>query len=331
MAERVLITGGAGFIGLHLARYLLAEGAEVVLLDDFSRGREDDELREVRRDAEVVRHDLTQPLPPGLLRGSFDHVYHLAAVVGVAPGSRDPARVLNVNVRAALHLLDWCRRRLPRTVFLSSTSEVADGAARVGIASFPMREDAPFVLPDPALPRASYALSKIVAETLFRQRADEFGVRIGRYHNIYGPRMGHDHVIPHFIARAVARADPFAIYGADQTRAFCHVSDAVAATVGLTRLRTSAPVLANIGNDREEIRIHELARRVARLADYQPGWDLHPAPAGSPQRRLPDLGTLREAIDYTPRVDLDAGLRATFDWYATHDSAAGGGQRTASR
>src|SRR5262245_58613280 len=122
-AERVLVTGGAGFIGLHLARRLLAAGAEVVLLDDLSRGTLDADLREVLRHAALVRHDLTHPVPDGLLRGPFDTVYHLAAAVGVGRTLRDPGRVLRTNVLATLHVVDWCIRAGPGMVFLSSTSE----------------------------------------------------------------------------------------------------------------------------------------------------------------------------------------------------------------
>lgn len=317
MAERALITGGAGFIGLHLARQLLAAGTEVTILDDFSRGRPDPELREVGRSATVVRHDLTTPIPLGLLPGRYDQVYHLAAVVGVRTAGEQPARVLEVNLRAAWHLLDWCRRRPPGGLFLSSTSEVADGAARLGLVGFPVPETGPFVLPDPALPRASYPLSKAVAEALFRHAAGQFPVRIGRYHNVYGPRMGYDHVIPQFIGRALARQDPFPIYGAGQSRAFCHVTDAVRATVALARLPAGPPVLvANIGNDREEIRIDRLAERVAGLAGYRPRWQRRDPPAGSPERRLPDLSVLHRLTGYAPAVDLAAGLPATLAWYA---------------
>lgn len=316
MAERVLITGGAGFVGLHLARRLLRQGAEVTLLDDFSRGRADDDLRAVGGAVELVEHDLTAPIPRGLLRGTFDSVYHLAAVVGVQRANEAPAQVLNVNLRSALHVLDWCRSHPPRAVFLSSTSEVADGAARLGLSAFPTPEELPFVLPDPALPRASYALSKVAAETLFRQCAGEFRVRIGRYHNIYGPRMGNEHVIPQFVNRALDRCDPFPVYGASPHRAFCYIDDAVDATVALMELDDDRPVLANIGNDREEIQIGRLAERVVALAGYQPVMKPFDAPAGSPERRLPDLTVLRETVGFEPRVDLDTGLRATFGWYA---------------
>jgi UDP-glucose 4-epimerase/UDP-glucuronate decarboxylase len=316
VAERFLVTGGAGFVGLHLTRHLLPEGVDVVLLDDFSRGRRDRELRDVGRAARVVTHDLTAPIPPDLLGGDFDAVVHLAAVVGVRRVSEEPGRALDVNVRCALNLLDWCRRRPPGAIFLSSTSEVADGAAAAGLAVYPMPEAVPFVLPDPFAPRASYALSKLVAEALLVAHRDQSRVRIGRYHNIYGPRMGDDHVIPQFVGRALRREDPFAVYGTTQSRAFCHIDDAVRATVALLRSPDPEPVVANIGNDREEIRIDRLARKVVRLAGYEPALRPHDPPAGSPSRRLPDLSTLRRVTGYEPAVDLDAGLRATFDWYA---------------
>ncbi len=316
MAERYLVTGGAGFIGLHLVRYLCAQGAEVVVLDDFSRGRRDAELAAVARDVEVVTHDLTTPVPGGLLRGPFDGVFHLAAVVGVHRANTEPARVLDVNVRAVLHLLDWCRTARPGALFLSSTSEVGDGAGGSGLARYPIPENVPFVLPDLAAPRSAYALSKAVAEALVLAHRDLFRVRIGRYHNIYGPRMGHDHVIPQFVTRALARTDPFPIYGATQSRAFCHVDDAVRASVALLRLPAAQPRLANLGNDREEIKIDQLAARVVGLAGYDPVLVAHDPPAGSPERRLPDLTTIRALTGYEPRVDLERGLRATFDWYA---------------
>lgn len=318
MTERILITGGAGFVGLHLARRLLAQGAEVVLLDDFSRGRDDDELRALGGDVAVVEHDLSRAIPEDLLHGSFDGVYHLAGVVGVARANAHPDRVLNVNLRAAVHVLDWCRRRRPRDVFLSSTSEVADGAARLGLADFPVAEDVPFALPAPARPRASYALSKVVMEVLFRQCAQEFRVRIGRYHNIYGPRMGYEHVIPQFIDRGLGQRDPFPLYGAAQTRAFCYIDDAVDATIALMRLSTKEPVVANIGNDEEEIEIRRLADHVVALCGYSPKMEIFEPPPDSPQRRLPDLTVLRETIGYRPKVSLDEGLRATHAWYAEH-------------
>ncbi|MEU3601333.1 NAD-dependent epimerase/dehydratase family protein [Streptomyces sp. NPDC006798] len=315
MSERALITGGAGFIGLHLAKELIRSGTEVVLIDDYSRGRPDDEFAAVRRDARVVRHDLRLPVPDDLLP-PVDHVYHLAAKVGVGQSNRAPGDVLRTNVLATMNVLDWALRHKPAALFLSSTSEVGDGAVRSGLAELPAPETVPYVLPDPALPRAAYSLGKVVSEALLLHGGGEFRIRIGRYHNVYGPRMGYAHVIPQFIERLLDGENPFRIYGAHQTRSFCHVDDAVAATVAMTRLPAGEPLVANIGNDTEEITALALAERLFAVAGTRPEVEIHQPPPGSPDRRLPDLRVLRAATGHTPRVDLDTGLRQTYEWYA---------------
>lgn len=315
-AERILVTGGAGFIGLHLARRLLARGAEVVLLDDFSRGRADRDFQALRDHVEVISHDLRQPIPDGLIRGRIDEVYHLAAVVGVRRNLANPREALWTNVRTTLNLLDWTGRIRPRALFLSSTSEVADGAVRAGLSALPVVEDVPFALTDPRSPRVAYALSKFVAETLFLQEAAGVRVRVVRFFNVYGPRMGTSHVIPQFIGRALAGTDPFDVFGPAQTRSFCHVDDAVTASVALMDLKTEEPILVNVGNDLEEIAAIDLAGRVFAISGIRPSVASLDPPPGSPQRRVPDLTALRRLIGYHPRVDLDTGLKATFEWYA---------------
>ncbi|MDX2525300.1 NAD-dependent epimerase/dehydratase family protein [Streptomyces europaeiscabiei] len=320
MADRVLITGGAGFIGVHLGRRLVSEGCDVTLLDDFSRGVMDEELAELSRAARLVRHDLSEPVPDTLLSGDFDVVYHLAALVGVRRALDDPTGVLRTNVQATVHLLDYCDRNQPGTVFLSSTSEVGDGAAQLGLASLPTAEDAPFALARLHHPRASYALSKAISEAMLHARADRFRVRIGRYYNVFGPRMGSAHVIPQFIERLESGVDPFPVYGGDQRRAFCYVDDAVAATVNLAALPSREPVLANIGNDREEITMFELARRLMEMTGAWRTMSAMPPPSASPQRRLPDLRTLRTLLPSLPVTDLDTGLGEVLGWYRRRGS-----------
>jgi UDP-glucose 4-epimerase/UDP-glucuronate decarboxylase len=315
MADRVLITGGAGFIGAHLGRRLVREGCDVTLLDDLSRGAMDEELAGLSRAARLVRHDLTQPIPHGLLPGDFDVVYHLAAVVGVRRALDDPTGVLRTNVQATVHVLDYCDRNQPGAVFLSSTSEVGDGAAQLGLAGLPTAEDAPFALARLHHPRASYALSKAVSEAMLHARADRFRVRIGRYYNVFGPRMGSAHVIPQFIERLGSGVDPFPVYGGDQRRAFCYVDDAVEATVRLAALPSQGPVVANIGNDREEITMFQLAYRLMDMTGARRTVSAMPPPSASPARRLPDLRTLRTLLPSLPVTDLDTGLGEVLRWY----------------
>ncbi len=227
---------------------------------------------------------------------------------------------------ATNHLFDWCDLTRPDTIFLSSTSEFADGAAQLGAGAFPTPEDVPFVLTEPHSPRSSYALSKAVAESMLLYRANRLRVRIGRYFNVYGPRMGHSHVIPQFVGRVLNGEDPFRIYGGEQTRAFCHVDDAVAATIALTRLPEPGPVIANVGNDTQEIRIADLAQLLMKVAGVSPRLELLDAPANSPARRLPDLSRLRSLLPERTLVPLETGLRQMLDWYgAEHRNSPVGG------
>lgn len=316
MAERVLISGGAGFVGLHLARALLARGDRVTLLDDFSRGRRDADLAALLPRVELQEWDLTAPLPDDLLTETYTQVYHLAARVGVRQSERQPDRVLRDNLLSTVHLLDWCARRPGLAVGFASSSEVYAGTVAAGHAPVPTPETVPLTVPVPPVARACYGASKIAGELLcdYYARAHGLRLRVFRLHNVYGPRMGSAHVVPQFIARARRGADPFDVFG-DQLRCFCHVDDAVRAILLVMALDLVEPLVTNVGNDREEIGMLDLARKVTRLAGYEPGISVHAAPAGSPERRCPDLGLLRSLVAYEPRVDLDRGLEQTYRWY----------------
>ena len=315
MADRVLVTGGAGFIGLHLARRLLADGHQVVLADDLSRGRRDRDLALITAHAELIEADLTKPWTDRRLRRSYDAVYHLVGVVGVANVTADPGGALAVSVAGVLRLADWCRQYEPGLVFFSSTSEVSDGAGLSGLQSYPLAESAPFVLGEPWAPRSAYALGKMTGEAILAHLGGSARVRIGRYHNAYGPRMGMSHVVPEVIARIVRGDDPLTVPGAAQRRAFCYVTDAIEATLRLAAVAGQEPVVANIGNDAEEVTIGDLATRLCAIAGRHPRVQAMPAPHGSPARRRPDLTVLGELTGYQAQVPLSTGLLRTYDWY----------------
>lgn len=328
MRKKILITGGAGFIGLHLAESLAAT-CDVTLLDDLSRGRSDDRLAALLDRVRFVEHDLTTPIPAGLLDTDYAEVYHLAAVVGVVYSNKEPQRVLRTNLLSTIHVLDWFTTLPSATLCFASSSEAYAGSVEAGVAEVPTGEEVPLVVSDPTVARSSYGFSKIAGELLCRNYAAAHGfpLRMVRFHNVYGPRMGYEHVIPQFIERLLAGADPFAIYGADQTRAFCYVTDAVDAIVALTALPTEETLLVNIGNDQEEILIEDLARKVFETAGRSPATDIHPAPPLSPARRLPDVGRLRRLTGQAPKVDLAEGLRRTYEWYAQDIAARAAVQR----
>ena len=315
---RALVLGGAGFVGAHLAARLADEGHELTLVDDLSRGRADATLTALcaRPGVRFVEADLTAPGALGGLPRQWDQVYMLAAVVGVRNVERDPARVIRTNTLALMTVLDW----LPgagETLFFSSTSEVYAGSVGLELAPVPTPEDVPLAIADVTAPRAAYAISKLLGEAAVVHAGRARGLRwvIGRYHNVYGPRMGADHVIPEMALRAIRREDPFRVYGPRQRRAFCHVADAVEATLRLTTTDAAAGHIVNIGNDSDETVIADLAALVCRHAGYAPALERLPAPAGSVERRCPDLTRLHALTGVTPKVSLDTGVGETLDWY----------------
>ncbi|MBT8227738.1 MAG: NAD-dependent epimerase/dehydratase family protein [Dactylosporangium sp.] len=314
---RTLLLGGAGFIGLHLARRLIADGHSVTIVDDFSRGRDDDDLAAVRAEpaVEIISGDLTDPATWAGLPHGWDQIYLLAAVVGVRNVERDPARVVRVNTFAALHLLDWLEPG--ELVFFASTSEVYAGGVELGVATVPTPETVPAVVADVTAPRFAYAVSKILGEAAFIHgaRAGGFRAIVARFHNIYGPRMGADHVIPEMSLRAARGEDPFRVWGFDQYRAFCYVDDAVEAMIRLMATPSAAGQIVHIGNDAQETNIGDLVKLVLRVAGTSPALEILAAPPGSVARRCPDLSKLRALTGYEPAVSLEEGVRRTFAWY----------------
>lgn len=312
-----LVLGGAGFIGLHLARRLLADGHEVTLVDDFSRGRRDGELHEVEQHpgVTVVSADLTDPAAWAGIPHGHEQVYLLAAVVGVRNVERDPARVIRVNTLSALNLVDWLQPG--ERVFFASTSEVYAGGVDLGVVPVPSPETVPVVISDVRAPRFAYAISKLLGEAAFVHGASAKGASavVGRFHNVYGPRMGADHVIPEMLLRARDGENPFGVPGADQFRAFCYVDDAVEAVVRLMSAPEAEGHVVHIGDDTEETNIADLAKLVLRVVGASAELAPSPAPAGSVHRRCPDLSLLRALTGYEPTTPLEEGVRRTWAWY----------------
>jgi UDP-glucose 4-epimerase/UDP-glucuronate decarboxylase len=314
---RTLLLGGAGFIGAHLAARLLDDAHTVSIVDDLSRGRRDAELEALaRRGAVLLERDLTRADALAGLSDEWDQIYLLAAVVGVRNVERDPARVLRVNGLSVLHVLDWLPGR-GETLFFASTSETYAGGVMAGVVPVPTPETVPLSVPDVGAPRFAYAASKIFGEAAVLHAARARGSRcvVGRFHNIYGPRMGADHVIPELSLRALRGEDPFRVFGAAQRRAFCHVTDAVDAITRLMGTPTAAGQVVNIGNDTEETAVEDLVAMVLRVAGVSPRIERLPAPAGSVDRRCPDLARLRALTGFQPKVTLEAGVGETFAWY----------------
>jgi nucleoside-diphosphate-sugar epimerase len=313
--RRILVTGGTGFIGSALVKALVSRGEAVRVLDDNSRGAQR-RLRGVEDDVELVKGDIRDADAVDNAMRGMDEVHHLAFVNGTANFYNAPDLVLDVGVKGMVNVIDSCRRHGVSTLVLASSSEVYQLPPRV-----PTDESAPLVLPDPHNPRLSYAAGKIISELMAINwgRKHFERVLIFRPHNVYGPDMGFDHVIPQFAMRLrqMSRDDAvrteFPIQGGgEETRSFCHVDDLIAGVL-IMRKHGEHLGIYHIGTS-EEIAIADLARRMAAIA----GLHIRLVPSavleGSTPRRCPDISKLR-ALGYAPRVPLDEGLPPTLKWY----------------
>lgn len=322
----VLITGGAGFIGFHLARFHAALGDQVHLMDNLfkSEGRRDPELESFLERPNVRMHvvDLTRPLADIDIGDSLGIVYHLAAINGTRLFYEIPYEVARINLLATINLLDWLRGRTVGRILYTSTSEVYAGCEAVGLLAIPTPETIPVVFEQPTPTRFSYGTSKFMGEFLCMQfgRTNHVPVSVIRYHNIYGPRMGQKHVIPEFILRAHRRENPFAVFGGDETRAFCHVDDAIAATQLVATTSACVQQIVHIGNMQEEITIAQLAGIVLSLMDVDVAVEERGRRSGSVSRRCPDTTKLRELTGFEATVGLREGLPGTIEWYLTHQA-----------
>jgi UDP-glucuronate decarboxylase len=316
----ILITGAAGFIGSYLANRLSEDpDNRLVLVDNFLRGRHDEELATVlaRPNVELIKADLTDPASFRRLGEGFDEVYHLAAILGVQNVLTRPYEVVRVNALATLYLLDWFRQGGGGKLLFSSTSEAYAWTQQFHPLPIPTPESVPLALTDLANPRSTYCGSKVFGELAVTHGCASASKPfvIVRYHNVYGPHMGFDHVIPQLAQRALAGQNPLVVQSAGHSRAFCFVSDAVAATIAAMRNEKAQGETINIGNDEAEVAMGELAQHVLAILGLQV--PIVPAVAKHDpiQRRCPDISKARALLGYEPEVSLDAGLKTTLAWY----------------
>ena len=314
--SKILVTGGSGFIGSGLVKALLRGGHNVRVLDDNSRGSPR-RLADVEKDIEFIAGDIRDADTVARAALGMDEVHHLAFVNGTEFFYTMPEFVLDVGVRGMLNVIDACRKHSIGTLILASSSEVYQSPPRI-----PTAEDAPLVVPDPLNPRYSYGAGKLISEVMAINFGRKFFERvlIFRPHNVYGPDMGWEHVIPQFALRlhklgARQPSGPlrFDIQGTGaETRSFCFIDDLVA---GVMTMRGKGEHLGiyHVGS-MEEVSIADLAKRVARAAGREIALAPGPLAKGGTPRRCPDISKL-EKLGYKPRVPLDDGLKATLDWY----------------
>jgi len=303
---RILVTGGAGFIGSHLVEHLLPQGHEIICLDNYFTGSKANLLpwRDHPR-LELVRHDVVNPI---MLE--VDQIYHLACPASPVHYQYNPVKTIKTNVLGTLHMLGLAKRVKAR-VLLASTSEVY-GDPLV----HPQREDY-WGNVNCTGPRSCYDEGKRVAETLMMDyhRQNRVDIRIARIFNTFGPRMAINdgRVISNFIVQ-VLTGQGITIYGEGrQTRSFCFVSDLVE---GLVRLMNRDDLCdpVNLGNP-EEYSILEVAQKILALTDSPSAITYNPLPPDDPGRRRPDITRAMELLGWQPTVSLEAGLKETIPYF----------------
>jgi len=296
---RILVTGGAGFIGSHLIDRLMNDGHEVICLDNFYTGKKHN-LRQWldHPNFELIRHDITEPI-----RLEVDQVYHLACPASPVHYQYNPIKTVKTNVIGTLNMLGLAKRVKARFL-LASTSEVY-GDPEV----HPQTEDYRGCV-NPIGIRSCYDEGKRMAETLAfdYHRENKVDIRVARIFNTYGPRMleNDGRVVSNFVAQAL-RGIPLTVYGeGQQTRSFCYVSDLVNGLMRLMNGEHTGPI--NLGNP-DEYTILELAQAVQNLINPDAEIKFEPLPADDPRRRRPDITKAQSLLNWEPTIPLQDGLK----------------------
>ena len=315
MQKKILILGGGGFIGWNLAKYLLNQTDSVVhLADNFSRKTKTN-LFENYENLKVFECNLLDTESYDNFDNDYDHVYMMAAVVGVDKVNSVPHEVISINTRLTMNTIDWLTKVNCKKVIFTSTSENYAGTIENFGYKIPTPEDVPLTINDPKHPRFTYAITKILGESAFINfaRKGYFETSIIRYHNVYGPDMGFRHVIPHLAERFLKNENPFMVYGHDQTRSFNYIDDAVFGTY-LAGENGKNMEIYHIG-DNDEITIEELVKFVGDLFSFSGEYKAAPTFPGSVSRRCPDITKAQKELSYSPKTNWRNGVSKTIDWY----------------
>lgn len=316
---KALVTGGVGGLGLHLARRLLSEGAEVDLLDRVPPDALDADAASVVavEGCRYVARDIREAA--STLSNDYTHIFHLAALLGVERVSAQPFETLRDNADLTFAAVELAQRqtRLDRVLF-ASTSEVYAGTLETVGMRIPTPEETVLALPDLSRPRTSYMLSKLVGEAAILYSGAPY--TIVRPHNLYGPRMGLAHAAPQMLRRAYRSTDGdvFEVPSAEHTRAFCFVEDGVELLWRMCTRPEAEGRTLNLGAEGPEISMAAFAdivcNAVGRMLVVKPT----PPTAGSPARRAPDMALTAEVCGWRAETPLAEGLARTFAWYRTH-------------
>ena len=318
--KKVIIIGGAGFIGLNIAKYLTANRKyKITIADNLSRGKMDSYLEEIiaNENIDFIEGDFTKKSAFNNLDNDYDYCYMLASVVGVNNALKIPSEIIRINTLLILNTLEWLKGGAAKSVVFTSTSENYAGTIDKFGYAIPTPEDIPLSILDISHPRYTYAVTKMLGESSFLNYSKSYGFNctIVRYHNVIGPRMGFKHVIPHLVERFLVNGEnPFLMYGHNQTRAFCYITDAVEGTVLAIESDKSNGEIFHIGTE-EEITIEQLIKTTGDFFNFDGIYKEAPTYPGSTNRRCPDISKARKLLGYSPKYKWHESLELTLKWY----------------
>jgi UDP-glucose 4-epimerase len=317
--KKILITGGAGFIGYHLA-YRLSENNDnfITIVDNLHRGRMDTYMKQLisKQNVRFFEIDLTDiDLMRKNIWEHYDEIYHLAAIIGVKHCMQHPDMVLRVNFLSTMNIVDLAKENKVGKIVFASTCETYAGGFKYGIINVPTDENVPLLVSDINNPRWTYASSKMTNEQMIIFNSpNSYRYSIVRYHNIYGQREGFAHVIPEILVRIIDGERPLRVYGADQTRSFCHVYDGVSQTISVMESENTDNEIINIGEE-SEISIKDLVCQILKTLDIKCEIKEMDPPVGSVDRRCPDTTKLKKLTNYKSTVSFEEGIKMTIEWY----------------
>ena len=305
--KKILVTGGAGFLGSHLCDRLINDGAEVLCVDNYYTGSRDNIFHLLKSPHfELMRHDVTFPLDV-----EVDEIYNLACPASPVHYQTNPVQTTKTSVHGAINMLGLAKRTRAR-IFQASTSEV------YGDPEMHPQLETYWGNVNPIGPRSCYDVGKRCAETLFFDYYNQYGtdIRVGRIFNTYGPNMLPDdgRVVSNFIVQAL-KGEPITVYGdGSQTRSFCYVDDIIESFVRFMTADGPLPGPINLGHP-GEFTILELAEIVVRKTGSKSKIKMNPLPVDDPTQRCPDISVAKKSLGWEPKVTLEDGLDRTIAYF----------------